>query len=732
MPVREGDILDGRFELGRVAASGGMGVVYRGLDRQTGALVAVKTLRDTEGAERFRREVQVLSRLRHPGIVAYLGHGLAGGEMYLVMEWLEGEDLANRLAGADVSVEEALSVGVQIASALAAAHAQGIVHRDIKPSNVFLADFRLDRLKLLDYGIARHGGAATLTELGTVLGTPAFMSPEQARGDRDIDARADVYALGALLFRCLTGRAPFEAEGREALLSAVLHRPAPRVSDLTQVPRTLDELVARMLDKDPRRRPADGGAALSELSAVGGAASELSAVDRERAAVSALASTLIRGPPQSITTVRPVLSSVAVLPFLDMSAGRDQDYLCEGIAEELINTLTPLPGLRVAARSSSFALRSSEADARSIGRLLGVDAVLEGGVRKSGDRLRITVQLVGVADGSPRWSHRFDGTVEQVFEIQDQIAESVATALRGMLSTEERDALRRPGTRMEAYEHFLRGRQLLHQRTLVSSGAAERAFQQAIEVDPDYAPAYAGLTQVYAFSVEWMGGGQDIQAAADRASRRALELAPNLAESHVARGTLLAMQRDYPSAEREYEEAARLNPSSFDAYYLHGRACFESGKLERCVELFLKAAEVRPEDYQALLLTSMPLRRLGRLDDEARFRREGLRRVERQLELQPQDSRALVLGAPALLQEGHRERAFEWMERALEIAPDEASVQINAGCFYAQAGMHEKALDCLEKSFGRGAGKREWIEKDPDYDSLRDHPRFRAMLAKLR
>ena len=725
MPVREGDILDGRFELGRVAGSGGMGLVFRGVDRQSGALVAVKTLRDTDGAERFRREVHVLSSLRHPGIVTYLGHGITAGELYLVMEWLEGEDLATRLAGAEVSLEEAVSVGLQIASALAAAHAQGIVHRDIKPSNVFLADFRLDRLKLLDYGIARHGGTSSLTELGTVLGTPAFMSPEQARGEGDIDARADVYALGALLFRCLTGRPPFDVEGREALLAAVLHRPAPRVSDLVRVPRALDDLVARMLDKDPRRRPADGKTVLSELS-VNATGVELEPTGTD------LASTLIRGPGEAITAVRPVLSSIAVLPFLDMSAGRDQDYLCEGIAEELINTLTLVPGLRVAARSSSFALRSPESDARSIGRLLGVDAVLEGGVRKSGDRLRITVQLVDVAGGSPRWSHRFDGKAEQVFEIQDQIAESVATALRGMLSTEERDALRRPGTRMEAYEHFLRGRQLLHQRTLVSSGAAERAFQQAIEVDPSYAPAYAGLTQLYAFTVEWLGGGKDVQAAADRASRRALELAPNLAESHVARGTLLAMQRDYPGAEREFEEAARLNPSSFEAYYLHGRAAFESGKLEQCVELFLKASEVRPEDYQALLLTSMPLRRLDRLDDEVRFRREGLRRAERALELQPRDSRALVLAAPALLAEGHRDRAFEWMAKALELAPDEPSIQINAGCFYAQAGMHEQALDCLEKSFGRGAGKREWIEKDPDYDSLREHPRFRAMMAKLR
>src|SRR4030095_10592285 len=199
-----------------------------------------------------------------------------------------GEDLGTRLAGVDVSVEEAVSVGLQITSALAAAHAQGIVHRDIKPSNVFLADFRLDRLKLLDYGIARHGGASTLTELGTVLGTPAYMSPEQARGDRDIDARDDVYALGALLFRCLTGNPPFEAEGRDALLAAVVHRPAPRVRDLTRVPRALDDLVGRMLDKDLRRRPANGSAVLAELSAVGTGAEDVPLT-------AALASTVIQG-----------------------------------------------------------------------------------------------------------------------------------------------------------------------------------------------------------------------------------------------------------------------------------------------------------------------------------------------------------------------------------------------------------------------------------------------------
>ncbi|HEY1417797.1 MAG TPA: serine/threonine-protein kinase, partial [Myxococcaceae bacterium] len=269
MAVREGDILDGRFELGRVAASGGMGVVFRGVDRESGALVAVKTLRGLEGAERFRREVRVLSGLRHPGIVTYLGHGQAQEELYLVMEWLEGEDLGSRLAAAEVSIDEAVGVGLQLASALAAAHAQGIVHRDLKPSNVFLCDWRLDRVKLLDYGIARLIGATSFTQTGAVVGTPAYMAPEQARGERSLDARADVYSLGALLFHCFTGRPPFEAETLQGLLVSVIQRPTPRVGERVALPRALDDLLFRMMDKDPRRRPQDGQAVFQELSALG-------------------------------------------------------------------------------------------------------------------------------------------------------------------------------------------------------------------------------------------------------------------------------------------------------------------------------------------------------------------------------------------------------------------------------------------------------------------------------
>ncbi len=720
MPVREGDVLDGRFEVGPVAASGGMGVVHRGRDRETGAIVAVKTLRGVEGAERFRREVQVLSGLRHPGIVTYLGHGRTTDELYLVMEWLEGEDLGARLDAAGVSVEEAVQVGIQLAAALAAAHAQGIVHRDLKPSNIFLADWRLDRIKLLDYGIARQAGTTSLTEVGMVVGTPAYMAPEQARGEREIDARTDIYGLGAVLFRCLAGRPPFEAQTPHELLGAVLHQPAPRLSEFVQVPQALDALVAQMLNKAPGRRPADGRAAGTALSALTASEDPLTG-----------ATVLTAMPPRAEPDARAPLSSVAVLPFLDMSAARDQGYFCEGIAEELINTLTQVPGLRVAARSSSFALRSADADARGIGLRLGVAAVLEGGVRKVGDRLRVTVQLVEVTGGSPRWSHRFDGTLDQVFEIQDQIAASVATALRGMLSTEERDALRRPGTRAAAYEHFLRGRQLLRASlTTVSFQKAEDDFRRAIEIDPGYAPAYAGLAHVYSWRVEWLGGGESAAQIADRASRRALELGPTLAESHLARGDVLSIQKDYSGAERAYEEAIRLHPASFDAYYRYARNCFQSGKYEQSLALFRRGAEVRPEDFQCLILSAMPLEKLGRTDEIPEVRREALRRIERQLELDPNDARALILGSGALLEQD-RARALEWVARAVAAAPDEPSVTNNAACTYARMGMKEAALALLTESFGRGFGKRDWIEHDPDYDSLRDDPRFQALLAKL-
>jgi len=426
-------------------------------------------------------------------------------------------------------------------------------------------------------------------------------------------------------------------------------------------------------------------------------------------------------------------TAIAVLPFMDMSPDRDQDYFCEGLAEELIDALTHVDGLRVAARSSSFQFRGVGMDAREVGRRLGVGALLEGSVRKAGDRLRITVQLIDVAMGYHKWSQLFERNIGDVFAIQDEIAETVATTLRGgALSQRERHAVRRPQTAAEPYEYFLRGRQRLHRMQQPDMDQSQQMFERAIALDADYAPAWAGLATVHAVLFEWWGARDEDLQLADRASHKAMELAPDLADAHVARGFALSLRRRYDEAQTHFEAAAHINPHLFDAYYYYGRAAFAHGEVERSADLFRKASEVRQEDFQSAVLLAQSLRMLGRNNEARAANREGIVRAERILALNPLDGRALAMGSLALYDEGERERAMEWSRRSLELYPDDMSALVNAACLRVKAGSKEEALEILERVFSRGWGKRDWVDQDPDYDCLRDDPRFKLLLAKLK
>ena len=426
-------------------------------------------------------------------------------------------------------------------------------------------------------------------------------------------------------------------------------------------------------------------------------------------------------------------TAIAVLPFVDMSPERDQDYFCEGLAEELIDALTQVGGLRVAARSSSFQVGAADAQIREMGRRLGVQELLQGSVRKAGDRLRITVQLIDVHSGYHRWSQRFEANIGDVFAVQDEIADAVATTLRGgALSQSERRAVRRPQTGAEPYEYFLRGRQRLHRMQQPDMDESRRLFERAIALDAQYAPAWAGLATVHALLFEWWGARDEDLQYADRASQRAMELAPDMADAHVARGCALSLHRRYEEAQTHFEAAARINPNLFDAYYYHGRAAFSRGELERSADLFRKASEVRREDFQSSVLLSQTLRMLGRTEEASSANREGISRAERILALNPLDGRVLALGSGALYEAGEIERAMEWSRRSLELRPDDMSALLNAVCLRAKSGLKEEALEIFERACNRGWGKRDWIERDPDYDSLRDDPRFELLLAKLK
>jgi len=426
-------------------------------------------------------------------------------------------------------------------------------------------------------------------------------------------------------------------------------------------------------------------------------------------------------------------SAIAVLPFVDMSPDRDQDYFCEGLAEEIIDALTYVDGLRVAARSSSFQFRNPGLDVREVGRQLKADVLLEGSVRKAGDRLRVTVQLIDVASGYHKWSQRFDRTLGDVFAVQTEIAESVATTISGRpLSSREQRNLKRPQTDAEAYDYFLRGRQHLHRLQRADLEESRRLFKLAITQDAGYAPAWAGLATVHCILFEWWGANDEDLANADRISRIAMELAPELAEVHVARGLALSLIGRYDESAHHFERAETLNPQLFDAFYYHARMCFARGDIAASAKFFQAATEIRREDFQSPALLAQSLRQLGRKDEACAWNRESIARAERLLALNPNDVRVLSLGSGALEEDGQHERALEWSRRALEVNPDDMSALICAACLMAKIGNKEESLVLLERLFGRGWGKRDWIDHDSDYDVLRDDPRFQRLIAKLK
>ena len=609
-----------------------------------------------------------------------------------------------------------MRLALQLARAVAAAHALKVVHRDLKPENLFLT--RDGTLKVLDFGLAKLRPEAAVgpeeqtldaSAPGRLIGTVAYMAPEQVRGD-PVDERTDLFAIGVLLHEMLGGCHPFRRRTGAETLAAILREPP--VDAGHAVSPSLERLVLRCLEKEPHARFQTAADLAFALETVGGDSSPAAALLRPEGPAG--------GP------------SIAVLPFADMSPARDQDHLCEGIAEELINGLTHIEGLRVAARSSSFQFRGSAVDIRAVGARLGVSAVLEGSVRKAGDRLRVAVQLIDVADGYHRWSERFDGSFEDVFAIEDEIAERVATALRGVLSPREKEALRRPETATETYEYFLRGRRLLHTFRRESIEAAREMFERAIQRDPGYAPAHAGLADVHSWVYEWWGGDDSDLEAADAASRRALELGPDLADAHASRGFVLSNRRQYEEAAREFEEALRLNPNSYDALYYYGRACFAAGQTERSATLFRRAGEARREDFQSLILLAQSLAMMRREDEALEANREGIRA--------PSGSSSSTPPTRALSRWGPMPSSRTAIGTGLcagrsgpsSSPPTTRRVLINGACLRARAGLKEEALGLLERTFARGFGKRDWIEKDPDYDPLRDEPRFQALLERLR
>ena len=707
--------LSDKYEIERELGRGGMATVYLAHDVKHDREVALKVLHpelsSALGPDRFLREIKVAARLNHPHILPLHDSGEASGFLYYVMPYVEGESLRAKLnRDGKLPLDEALYLARGVAGALDYAHRQRVVHRDIKPENIMLHE---GEAMVMDFGIAKAvsvASGAELTQTGMMVGTPAYVSPEQAAGEADIDGRSDQYSLACMLYEILSGKKAFTGATAQAILSKRFSDPVPSLRAVEpSVPDEIDEAVSKALSKEPRERYNTSG-------------------EFAKALIWPKATT-----PSEQTTVKHAAApkSIAVLPFADMSAERENGYFTDGMAEEIINALTTIQALRVASRTSSFAFKATTEDIRQVGKKLDVATVLEGSVRKAGNKLRITAQLVNVADGYQLWSQRYDRDMEDVFAIQDEIAQNIVKALRVILSEDEKRAIERvPTANVEAYDCYLRGRQFFHQFQKSSLEFARQMFSKAIEIDPTYALAYAGVADSCSVLYTNFDASDANLANAESASRRALELDPGLAEAHVARGLAVSLHGNHQDAEGEFETAMKLNPQLFDAAYMYGRALLAQGKHEKAAKMFERASELRPEDYVVPGLLGGTYSALGRTAEaQLGFRRQ-LSAATKRLELNPDDPRALYMGGVALSHLGEPARAKDWARQALAINSGDATVLYNVACIYSTSGEAEEAITLLERAVAAGFGHWNWIENDSDFEPLRGNPRFQALLAK--
>ena len=684
---------------------GGMGVVYKARDTKLDRFVALKflpqhlTANHTEKA-RFLQEAKAAAALNHPNVCSVIDLQEANGQQFIIMEYVEGRTLHKTSPVRELS--DVIAFASQIAEALQAAHNKGIVHRDVKADNIMVTPD--GRIKVMDFGLAKLKGSLKLTRTSSTVGTLAYMAPEQIQGG-EVDARSDLFSFGVVMFEMLTGKLPFHGDHEAALMYSIVHEEPESLGKYrADVSAVLTRAVSRLLQKDAEKRYQTAGELLAELKNADA--------------------------PAATRKGSPVVS-IAVLAFEDMSPQKDHDYLCEGLAEEVINALTKIGTLQVSARTSAFAFRGKQVDIREIGMKLNVQAVLEGSVRKSGNRLRITAQLINVADGYHLWSERYDREMKDVFEIQDEITENIVRALKVVLTDEKPPPTSFPTPYVEAYEYYLRGRRLFHLHS-GKYGDPIKMFLRATEIDAQYPLAYCGLADCYAFRYMFREGTEANLNQAERASRKAIEINPQLAEAHTSLGLAFSLKKNYEEAEREFEKAISLNPRLFEVHYYSARMYFERGDSERAAKSFEEAIRIRPEEYQAQALVAGVYRDLGDKQKYMDALSATIQKVERHLELNPDDARAYVLGGSALLQSGQVERGEKWLDRALEIEPDSPGIFYNTACVFALLGKSEKAIDCLRQALKFGFARKEWIEHDSDLESLRSDSRFQELLQGMK
>jgi len=725
--------------------AGGMGEVYLAEDTELNRRVALKFLpshlcKDEDCRKRFKREAQAAAKLKHPNIVTIYEVSEFKGRPFIAMERCEGQTLRDVIKDDKLSPEKIIELVMQITGGLQEAHEAGIVHRDIKPSNIIL-DNR-GRPKLLDFGLATVQGSEKLTKSGSTLGTVGYMSPEQIQG-KDTDHRSDLFSLGVVLYEVIAGRLPFEGDTEATIMNSVLNGvPEPLSRYKSGVSGELQRIVSNLLEKDPSLRYQSATGLISDLKRL--AKDQLSNSVKE--------------------VSRP---SIAVLPFTNLSADPEQEYFCDGMAEEIINALTRVEGLRVVARTSCFAFKGKNEDIRGIGRKLNVDHVLEGSVRKAGKRVRITGQLIKISDGYHLWSDKFDRDLEDIFEVQDEISLAIARELKVKLFGGEHEQLvKRPTDNIEAYNLYLRGRFFWNKRLRPDLFKSVEYFERAVQHDPEFALGHAGLADAHAVLSGYdYSMRKEHQMLAEKSALKAIELDDTLAEAHTALAQVKLNQWKWSDAEREFTKAIELNPRYATAHQWYGLFLAEMRRFEQSKEHVALARELDPLSLAMIMAQAVVFYIIGQNDRAIDVCREGI-------ELAPDYPTFPMIVGWALVEMGDYSGAIEQLNLVIELSERESSegkdpldVTVFLGRAYALMGEVEKAReildDCIQESeskyvpnagiaalfisLGDTESSFEWLERSfedkddwipmfsasPVFDSVRSDPRFVSLMSRI-
>ncbi len=736
--------LGSRYTLDRELGQGGMAIVFLAQDLRHDRKVALKVLRPdlsaAIGADRFLREIKLAAGLTHPHILPVYDSGEASGLLFYVMPNMEGRSLRERLERErQLPLDEALAITGEVASALDYAHRHQVVHRDIKPENILLHE---GAAMVADFGIGKAlSDGGSLTQTGMVVGTPAYMSPEQASGEADIDGRSDLYSLGCVLYEMLTGEPPFTGPTPQAVIAKRFASPVPKVRVMRDVPEPLEDALTRALARAPVDRFPSAAHFLEALRRVshGSGASPQGTVAASRKST-------------------PTSKTIAVLPLANLSADPENEYFSDGMTEEIINALAKVPGMQVASRTSSFAFKGKELDVRQIGEKLGVTSVLEGSVRKVATRIRITAQLINVENGYHLWSETYDRQLEDVFAIQDEISRAIVDALRLRLGSDV-SQLVAPTKNIEAYTLYLKGRFFFNKFTEPGLRKGLDFFQQSLLQDPGYARSYAGIADCWTQLADDWVVPDDAYPRAKAAATRALQQDPELTEALTAVGKVLCWYEwDFAGAERQLRRAVALNGNYAEAHWAFGSVLPTVGLLGEAVEEMRKALTLDPlyPEYS---------RWLGRFLLYDGDYPAAIAQSQKTMELNADYFPSYLDIGSAYLEQGEAEKALEWFRRGqgLEtsvrsydalivraLAPlgrgDEADEILSRleeesrqhyvrsevmAMGYAAVGNFDRAFSCLECAFQARSAGLIYLHVDPGYKPLHADPRFHQLVQRI-